>query len=127
MKDKKLYVVIVLFLIILTGAVTLMFREKSIHTKTSRANTQEGEKLIPSVEVTKPVRRDLARKISLSANVEPMIQATLYAKATGYLKWIKADIGDLVKEGEVIAELDIPEMVKEYDQVQAKLRLIWKE
>lgn len=122
MKDKKLYVVIVLFLIILTGAVTLMFREKSIHTKTSRANTQEGEKLIPSVEVTKPVRRDLARKISLSANVEPMIQATLYAKATGYLKWIKVDIGDLVKEGEVIAEMDIPEMLKEYDQVKANLR-----
>lgn len=122
MKDKKLYIVIVLFLIILTGAVTLMFREKSIHTKTSRANTQEGEKLIPSVEVTKPVRRDLARKISLSANVEPMIQATLYAKATGYLKWIKVDIGDLVKEGEVIAEMDIPEMLKEYDQVKANLR-----
>ena len=122
MKDKKLYVVIVLFLIILTGAVTLMFREKSIHTNTSRSKTQADDELIPSVEVTKPVRKDLARKIGLSANVEPMIQATLYAKATGYLKWIKADIGDLVKEGEVIAELDIPEMVKEYDQVQAKLR-----
>jgi len=122
MKDKKLYVVIVLFLIILTGAVTLMFSEKSIHTNTSRSKTQADDELIPSVEVTKPVRKDLARKIGLSANVEPMIQATLYAKATGYLKWIKADIGDLVKEGEVIAELDIPEMVKEYDQVQAKLR-----
>ncbi|MGH7801575.1 MAG: efflux RND transporter periplasmic adaptor subunit [Thermodesulfobacteriota bacterium] len=122
MKGKKLYVVTVLLLLILTGTVTLMFMEKSVRTNTSGSKTQENEKLIPSVEVTKPVRKDLARKITLSANVEPMIQATLYAKATGYLKWIKADIGDWVKKDEVLAELDVPEMVKEYDQVKANLR-----
>jgi RND family efflux transporter MFP subunit len=94
--------------------------EKAVRTDINK--TTEGQKLIRSVEVAKPVRKDLSRKITQPANVEPMIQATLYAKAAGYLKWIKIDIGDSVKEGEVIAEIDIPEMVKEYDRVKANLR-----
>ena len=122
MKGKKLYVVAILLLLILAGAAALMFMKKSVHTKTSGSSTQKGEKLIPSVEVTKTVRKDLARKISLPANIEPLDQASLYAKAAGYVKWINVDIGDWVKKDEVLAELDVPEMVKEYDQVKAKLR-----
>jgi RND family efflux transporter MFP subunit len=122
MKGKKLYAAIILLLVILTGAVTLMFMEESVGTNTSGSKTQGDDKLIPSVEVKKPVRKDLAYKITLPANIEPLNQATLYAKAAGYVKWIKVDIGDRVKEGEVLAELDIPEMLKEYDQAKAKLR-----
>ena len=122
MKDKTIYVVAILLLLILAGAVALMFMKKSVRTETNKSKTQEGEKLIPSVEVTKTVQKDLARKISLPATIEPLDQASLYAKAAGYVKWIKVDIGDWVKKDEVLAELDVPEMVKEYDQVKAKLR-----
>jgi len=123
MKDKKLYITAVVLMIILVSFLALRFiRKSAARTETKNSKTLEIEETIPSVEVTKPVRKDLARKVTLTANVEPMIKATLYSKAAGYLKWIKVDIGDLVKEGEVIAEMDIPEMLKEYDQAKAKLR-----
>jgi RND family efflux transporter MFP subunit len=122
MGDKKPYIVTALIIFIIGGAVALVLIEKPVRTETNKLKTSEGEKVIPSVEVTKSVRKDLARKIGLPANIEPLYQSTLYAKAGGYVKWIKVDIGDRVKEGEVLAELDVPEMVKEYDQVKARLR-----
>ena len=122
MKNKKLYVAIVPLLMILGIATALMFIEKPARTQTNKSKTQENEKLIQSVEVADPMRKDLARKISITASIEPLNQATLYAKAGGYLKWIKVDIGDRAKKGEVIAELDVPEMVNEYDQMKANLK-----
>ncbi len=55
-------------------------------------------------------QRNLADRLTLTGTVTPYEQVTLYAKATGYLKYIKVDIGDRVKRGELLAELDIPEM-----------------
>jgi len=125
---KKTPIIIGLLAIVLLGVFALMFFGKGTHTKgintTDRnaLSAKEDEQSIPSVEVTKPTRKDLVRNISLTANIEPLYQATLYAKAAGYLKWINVDIGDWVKAGEILAEIDIPEMSKEYDQVLAKLR-----
>ncbi len=121
MGDKKPYIVTALLIFIIGSAVALVLTGKPIRTETIKKTT-EDEKLIPNVEVTKLVRKNLVRKTSLPANIEPLYQATLYAKAAGYVKWIKVDIGDWVKKDEVLAKLDIPEMVKEYDQVKARLR-----
>ncbi|MEE8297741.1 MAG: efflux RND transporter periplasmic adaptor subunit [Thermodesulfobacteriota bacterium] len=122
---KKTPIIIGLLAIVLLGVFALMFFGKGTHTKgintTDRnaLSAKEDEQSIPSVEVTKPTRKDLVRNISLTANIEPLYQATLYAKAAGYLKWINVDIGDWVKAGEILAEIDIPEMSKEYYQVLA--------
>ena len=48
------------------------------------------------VQVTKPTRRDLVYTVKLPANVSPLYQTTLYAKVSGYLKWIGPDKGDAV-------------------------------
>ena len=122
MKNKQLNTATSVLLIILAVVMILIFIEKSARNETNKAKVKEDKKLITRVEVTRPERKDLPRKISLPASIEPLNQATLYAKAGGYLKWIKVDIGDKVKKGEVLAELDIPEMVKEYEQTKAKLR-----
>lgn len=50
------------------------------------------------VQVTKPTRRDLVYTVKLPANVSPLYQTTLYAKVSGYLKWIGPDKGDAVKK-----------------------------
>ena len=71
------------------------------------------------VNVAQCERKDLVRQITLPASVEAFEQTTLYAKASGYLKWLKVDVGDHVRKGEVIAQLDIPEMAKEYQGAEA--------
>jgi membrane fusion protein, multidrug efflux system len=122
MKDSKLYIITTLILVILAVFMTSLFVKTFARKEGDNTRLIEKEKQVATVEVAKAERKDLARKISLNANIEPLHKATLYAKAAGYLKWISVDIGDRVKKGEVIAEMEIPEMVEEYQQVKAKLR-----
>ena len=60
------------------------------------------------VQVATPVRKDLVYTISLPANIAPLYQTTLYAKVSGYLKWIGPDKGDHVTKGQVVAIIDAP-------------------
>src|SRR5262245_5408075 len=66
-----------------------------------------------TVEVVRPLRADLTRWLDLPGGIEPFEQADLYTKVTGYVKEIRADIGDRVKAGQVLAVIDLPETEKE--------------
>jgi RND family efflux transporter MFP subunit len=48
-----------------------------------------------------------------------LYQATLYGKVSGYLKWIGVDKGDVVKEGQLLAVIDAPEIADQYQQAEA--------
>ena len=62
------------------------------------------------VQVTKPTRRELTYQVTLPGNISPLYQTTLYAKVSGYLKWIGPDKGDAVKKDQVLAIIDAPEV-----------------
>src|SRR3990172_7418811 len=72
-----------------------------------------------SVEVTSPKRQDMSRQLDVPATMEAYEQADLYAKASGYISEVRVDIGDLVKTGDVLAVIDVPEMLKELAEAQA--------
>ncbi|WP_455388519.1 efflux RND transporter periplasmic adaptor subunit [Petrachloros mirabilis] len=73
----------------------------------------------PAVQALKPLRRDIVRTLTIPANISPWQQATLYGKVSGYLKWIGFDKGDVVKQGELLAVLDAPEIEDQYKQAEA--------
>jgi multidrug efflux pump subunit AcrB/multidrug efflux pump subunit AcrA (membrane-fusion protein) len=73
------------------------------------------------VQVTRPLRQDLTLTFRLPGSVEAFEQTTLYAKAAGYLKSIHVDKGDRVRKGQVLAELEIPEMAREEEETKARL------
>lgn len=89
------------------------------------------------VQVTKPARQDLIYTITLPANIAPFYQTTLYAKVSGYLKWIGPDKGDAVKKDQVVAIIDAPEVEEQYQQAAADYKIkkityerlgkVWKE
>ena len=89
------------------------------------------------VQVTKPTRRELTYKVTLPANISPLYQTTLYAKVSGYLKWIGPDKGDAVKKDQVLAIIDAPEVEEQYHQALSdyhikkltfeRLDKVWKE
>ena len=89
------------------------------------------------VQVTTPTRRDLTYTITLPANISPLYQTTLYAKVSGYLKWIGPDKGDAVKKDQIVAVIDAPEVEEQYYQAVAdykikkltfeRLSKVWKE
>jgi multidrug efflux pump subunit AcrA (membrane-fusion protein) len=59
--------------------------------------------------------------IDLPATIEAFEQADLYAKTGGYVAEVKADIGDHVKAGQVLAVIDNPELASELAAAQATL------
>ena len=66
-------------------------------------------------------RGEITRSITLPTfRVLGRQEATLYAKVSGYLKTLKVDKGDEVKEGDLLAEIEVPEMLADQAQYQAE-------
>jgi len=73
------------------------------------------------VQVTHPRKGEITRSITLpSLNLRPYQEATLYAKVAGYLKSIAVDKGDVVSEGQLLAEVEVPEMVADLAKYRAE-------
>ena len=91
----------------------------------------------PPVVVVKPAREDVVRSLTLPGDLVGWYQATLYAKVSGYLKWIGPDKGDAVKKDQVLAIIDAPEVEEQYHQALSdyhikkltfdRLAKVWKE
>ena len=76
-----------------------------------------------NVQTAQPKRGPIARKITLPAEVAPYQQATLYAKVAGYLKSISVDKGDVVKQGDLLAEIEVPELLADKAKFAAEVQV----
>ena len=65
---------------------------------------------MPVVPAARVVRTDLRNSITLTAEFEPFYEVDVMAKEAGYIKHMLVDIGDRVKEGQLLATLEIPEL-----------------
>jgi RND family efflux transporter MFP subunit len=68
------------------------------------------------IPVGSPEKRSLTRMVEQPGHIEPFAQTPLLVRISGYVKTVQADIGDRVKAGQVLAELDVPELVEELNQ-----------
>lgn len=62
------------------------------------------------VSIVKAEQCELVDRLNLAGTITPYEQVTLYAKVAGYLRSIKVDIGDHVHKGELLAEIEVPEL-----------------
>ncbi len=76
-----------------------------------------------TVEVVHPRQGDIAKSIDLPGDVVGFYEAALHAKVTGYLKSISVDKGDSVKTGQVLAEIEVPELRSNLVRSQASLEI----
>lgn len=76
-----------------------------------------------AVQVVKLKRGPITRNVTLPGQVKPHQQATLYAKVAGYLKKINVDKGDRVKEGDLIAEIEVPELLADETRYKAEVEV----
>src|SRR5689334_19221615 len=79
------------------------------------------EMAVTNVAVIKPSRGASAEQVTLPGNVQPYVDAAIFARTTGYLKRRTADIGSHVKAGQVLAEIDTPEIDQQLIQARADL------
>ncbi len=76
---------------------------------------------VPAVAVTLPDTRGKTTTFSLPGRLEAYTQAQIYARVTGYVKDWKADIGTPVKTGQLLAEIDAPDLDQQIMQAEANL------
>ena len=72
----------------------------------SEANAAET----PSATVTEVTRGSIEHKLSLAGQFQPYQVIDVHAKVSGYIRHINVDIGDRVKQGQVLATLEVPEL-----------------
>ena len=72
--------------------------------------------------VAQVTRKDLARQVSFTAELEPFQEIDVHAKVSGYIRDIKVDIGDQVKTGDILATLDVAEQQADLKKAEATFR-----
>jgi RND family efflux transporter MFP subunit len=76
---------------------------------------------VPVVAVAPPDTRGKTAAFSLPGRLEAYTQAQMYARVSGYVKDWKADIGAPVKAGDLLAEIDAPDLDQQILQAEANL------
>jgi RND family efflux transporter MFP subunit len=108
-------------LILAAGALTAAWGISSRSHAMATLVRETREVAVPSVAVTKPQRGGTAEEITLPGNVQPYTDAAIFARTTGYLKSRTVDIGSRVKAGQVLAQIDTPEIDQQLLQARADL------
>jgi RND family efflux transporter MFP subunit len=76
---------------------------------------------VPVVAVAAPDLRGKTTTFSLPGRLEAYMQAQIYARVSGYVKDWRADIGTHVKAGDLLAEIDAPDLDQQIMQAEANL------
>src|SRR5262249_54351798 len=91
-----------------------------IHAGSALKAKTEAE-AIPTVGVIDPAPGDAREQFVLPGNVQAYFDAPIYARVSGYLKKWYFDIGAHVKAGDLLAEIETPELDQQLRQVEADL------
>ena len=76
---------------------------------------------VPTVAVVSPKPVPGTETITLPGNIVGWYEAPIYARVTGYVKMWYKDYGDLVHKGDILAEINAPDLDAEYAQAKADL------
>ena len=75
----------------------------------------------PTVAVAKAKTEDMSRGVVITAEFKPFQEIDVMAKVAGYVKNINVDVGSRVKEGDLLAVLEVPEMADDQARAQSVL------
>jgi RND family efflux transporter MFP subunit len=76
----------------------------------------------PTAPVVKVVRHDLSNTLEIASEFQALQEIEVYAKVSGYIKKLYVDWGTHVKQGQLLAELEIPELQQQLQQDEASAR-----
>jgi RND family efflux transporter MFP subunit len=79
------------------------------------------DEAIPTVDLVNPARGTAAQHLVLPGEVQAWYSAPIYARVSGYVKMWYKDIGAKVKAGDVLAEIDTPDLDQQYEQAKGEL------
>jgi RND family efflux transporter MFP subunit len=115
LRRAKVLTVAAVALLVLLGGRTVFSRISNA--RTLEANAQERNKLY--VRVARPNASGAGLTLALPGTLQGYVQAPIAARASGYLKRWHKDIGSRVKQGELLAEIETPEIDQQLSQAIA--------
>ncbi len=114
LRQAAVVAVVVVVVGVVAGLVPRLHRRAALKAGTA-------DLALSTVEVVSPAPGKAAANLSLPAEVKAYLEAPIYARASGYLKRWTHDIGARVKEGDLLAEIDTPELNQELARARAQL------
>jgi membrane fusion protein, multidrug efflux system len=112
--------VIVILVAIFAALAFIGITSRSRSTAALQEQTDQAAEL--TVAVVTPEKAPATVSVDLPGQTQPYIEAPIFAQTTGYLKKWYSDIGAKVKAGDVLAEIDTPQVDQDLNQAKANLR-----
>jgi RND family efflux transporter MFP subunit len=106
---------VVVVAIVVAGIVPRMKARAALKTETY-------DLAVPTVNIIHPKRGAPQSEIVLPGNMQAFVDSPIYARTNGYLKKWYVDIGAHVKAGQLLAEIDTPEVDQQLEQARADLK-----
>jgi RND family efflux transporter MFP subunit len=106
---------IVFGIVIYSGIHERAQAESTLGVRTERA-------AVPTVTVVQPTSGAVTQEIVLPGNTQAFNDTPIYARTNGYLKRWYVDIGTHVQQGQLLAEIDTPEIDQQLEQARADLK-----
>ncbi len=106
---------------LLLAALAVGYLPKYRRAEVLRAEAAEAGATARRVEVLTPKPLPGDRELALPGTVQPLEEAVIYPRASGYVKRWLVDLGSKVKEGELLLEIDTPELDAQVEQAKAQL------
>jgi RND family efflux transporter MFP subunit len=102
--------------------VAIYFGIRSRSTAEHKLEQATESAAIPSVSVVHPAVGSKAQEVVLPGNAQAFIDTSIYARTNGYLKQWFVDIGSHVRQGELLAIIEAPELDQQLQQAEADLK-----
>jgi RND family efflux transporter MFP subunit len=112
---------LVLVAIVAAGVIVAALGISARQTSEAKLAQWTDAQAIPTVETVAPQQGTKDQELILPADVEAFYEAPIYARVSGYLKMWYQDIGAHVKAGQLLAEIDTPELDQQLNQAKNDL------
>jgi len=89
----------------------------------ARTDTPPAAAAPPSIDVVRVVQQPANVVLDMPGQLDPYESVAVYPKVTGFVKSIRVDRGSRVRSGELMAELEAPELVAQRAEAQSKLQV----
>lgn len=116
-----LVVIALLLVAVVVGGFFLGYVPRQRREEVLAAESKAEVQSLPVVTVQTVKRSDTQTNLVLPGNVQAITEGPVLARSSGYIKKRYVDIGDRVKEGQVLAEIEAPELGQQIKQAEATI------
>jgi multidrug efflux pump subunit AcrA (membrane-fusion protein) len=116
---RALWLVLAGILILLTAVILAGYLPRHRRVAAAEEAARSERESLPVVNAVRVRRSSPVSELLLPGNITALVEASIYARASGYLRVRYVDIGDRVRHGQLMAEIEAPELDQQVQQARA--------